>query len=535
MIKHLNLHYAFTNPASVHDEEALTALELAGRQGAKINEVVDEVNRQTTVQIPAEVAAEVQEYINNGEFDAAIDEYADGLQEQINVLRGRVNTFTALDEGATTADAEVADIRTGVDGKVAATAGESVRRQIDLLPFPRSSVISQNVNLDTFTTPGFYSFDSCTFENLPPSMVANPHWGKVETIKSQYISSNPWYIQTLGRWDYPATVSRMIVAGSPKAWMWSDGVIRSTNDTTDRTTELQAILNRFKKLKLGPGVFYISQISMPEGATIEGSGECTEIYGTGGSVSRITVNKTATVRDLTMAGSFTEQPADGTTDWGTAEVGIYIGAATENVNIEGCWFRGFHHSGIWCDNTGTGVRSIMVNNCDFKWCRAGIWIQASEYATVTGCVFRDNNIGAYNFGGNNKFAACGFDSNNWGFVVGGTTNNGHGSAVGCSFNHNVNRGVYLNGVNYGYVFSGCQFHDNAVRVDANSQGALFTGCNFGAGAALMKYGTYPAYVMASSFYVDPLSVEGYINQNGSLIYKNCVNFVTGEEIESATV
>ena len=45
MIDKLDLHYAFTNPASIHDEEALTALELAGRQGAKINEVVNSQNQ----------------------------------------------------------------------------------------------------------------------------------------------------------------------------------------------------------------------------------------------------------------------------------------------------------------------------------------------------------------------------------------------------------------------------------------------------------------------------------------------------------
>jgi len=50
MIEKLNQHFSFTNPASIHDEEALTALELAGRQGAKINEIVEDQNalRQET-------------------------------------------------------------------------------------------------------------------------------------------------------------------------------------------------------------------------------------------------------------------------------------------------------------------------------------------------------------------------------------------------------------------------------------------------------------------------------------------------------
>lgn len=37
-------HYSLTNPASVYDEEALTALELAGRTAVKVNECVNKVN-----------------------------------------------------------------------------------------------------------------------------------------------------------------------------------------------------------------------------------------------------------------------------------------------------------------------------------------------------------------------------------------------------------------------------------------------------------------------------------------------------------
>lgn len=44
MIDKMNEHYSMTNPASVYDEEALTALELAGRTAGKMNEVVGLVN-----------------------------------------------------------------------------------------------------------------------------------------------------------------------------------------------------------------------------------------------------------------------------------------------------------------------------------------------------------------------------------------------------------------------------------------------------------------------------------------------------------
>ena len=51
-------------------------------------------------------------------------------QREIAVERARINTFVALQDGSTTGDAELADIRVGVDGTVYETAGEAVRAQV---------------------------------------------------------------------------------------------------------------------------------------------------------------------------------------------------------------------------------------------------------------------------------------------------------------------------------------------------------------------------------------------------------------------
>lgn len=79
-------HYSFTTPASIHDEEALTALELTGRTGAKMNEVIDEVNNftesttktinehQTVIDsVPELVNTEVNKLKEVGTFDEAIN------------------------------------------------------------------------------------------------------------------------------------------------------------------------------------------------------------------------------------------------------------------------------------------------------------------------------------------------------------------------------------------------------------------------------------------------------------------------------
>lgn len=121
-IKPLSTHYAFETPASIFDEEALTALELAGRQGAKINEVIEVVNeldthtRETlkeqdekveqytkemadaldkfttetddkidtflTDTAPGIVEAEVQRAIKDGEFDESLQKTIEGAMTE---------------------------------------------------------------------------------------------------------------------------------------------------------------------------------------------------------------------------------------------------------------------------------------------------------------------------------------------------------------------------------------------------------------------------------------------------------------------
>lgn len=100
-INPLNPHYSMENPASVYDEEAMTALELAGRTAFKVNEVVRVVNEtvvetgnrlntqdaiireQVETVIPNAIDNGIQERIDNGEFVNEINRYTGDIRGQL--------------------------------------------------------------------------------------------------------------------------------------------------------------------------------------------------------------------------------------------------------------------------------------------------------------------------------------------------------------------------------------------------------------------------------------------------------------------
>lgn len=94
------------------------------KQNAEIAGAIDEIIR--TAESVTEQA------IANGKVlkDATARESVEALNRELTTLENRMNTFTTLAEGSTTADAELIDIRVKANGKVATSAGNAVREQI---------------------------------------------------------------------------------------------------------------------------------------------------------------------------------------------------------------------------------------------------------------------------------------------------------------------------------------------------------------------------------------------------------------------
>ena len=134
-------HYSIESPVvTVHDEEAMTALQLAGRTAGKVNECVvafNELEKETNKhleeqdveitnrvgEIPLIVNEKIADHIEGGTFDAQINEYTRDLE-------GRLNNFLeSVPEGGTVMDSEVIDVRYAINGELFECAGEAVRAQ----------------------------------------------------------------------------------------------------------------------------------------------------------------------------------------------------------------------------------------------------------------------------------------------------------------------------------------------------------------------------------------------------------------------
>lgn len=126
-------HYAILAHATVHDEEALTSLELSGRTAAKVNEVIDDVNAQReemeagVASIPGQIDDAVTQRSKDGTFKKLIDDtlYSD-VNKRIGSVDKRVDNILA-NGTPTTGNTELIDGRTSVGGVAYSTIGAHIR------------------------------------------------------------------------------------------------------------------------------------------------------------------------------------------------------------------------------------------------------------------------------------------------------------------------------------------------------------------------------------------------------------------------
>ena len=324
-------------------------------------------------------------------------------------------------------------------------------------------------------------------------------------------------------------------------------LLESTGDATDRSREIEEILQQKGCCVLGIGEFFVSGVTMPAKSTLMGLGE--------GSVlvlapeveegETVRMGTCCRVENLSIAGSTEDlgRPASVGKRNGLGFVGdctpknrtpqIKYGIAS-NLHI-------YNFSGAGLALAGTGFScdsSLAATNLRIHSCGVGIHIPYfSEYHKITNALCTRNIYGCINNGGNNVFTACSFDGNKVGFLIDNSDkaacNNSHGSAVACTFNHsdsNLGIGIQVLGASHGYVFSGCQLFFSQIVVE-NSLGVQFVDFNCGKDEKITVRGGGMVRFSGCSFSKPPVVT---IKENPYVRWENCY-YRSGEEVRLTDV
>lgn len=291
MINKLNEHYSFTTPASVHDEEALTALELAGRTAAKVNEIVgDQNNLRTsttnslnnfkTYGIPNEVEKQFETQMKDGTFDEYIDRYIGNTRQRVD------NLVENLPEGSTTMDAEVIDIRVDEYGVTYDSAGAGVRGQVRDINYKlhsspyKAAGTKITMTVDSTTGTAVLQFFGLLSMKTKQGVQARLWAELITDIRDSchYNSANPDFIRidvpahTVLTYNLATSTLRMIYTGSHinsirnndlilfhNAWGEPMGGALLDIITRDRVAACEARFGTMPRHDVQSGAMYISQ------------------------------------------------------------------------------------------------------------------------------------------------------------------------------------------------------------------------------------------------------------------------------------
>lgn len=324
----------------------------------------------------------------------------------------------------------------------------------------------------------------------------------------------------------------------------SNGWLVSTNDETDRTSDIMTMLTQNGYCHLGKGRFYVGgQIEMPPNSTLIGCGNKSKLK----LLSAYHGAMLIPIEDCVVNNIILEGNGGAGANIG-GEVGILIydtktdfGSQSTHshsrVRIDGMRIINFNGSGIQLRGTGSAVdEGAIITNTHIGGCSVGLNISFfSEYNKIDACIIENNNyIGVVNNGGNNSFVNCTIGGSNTGFVIDNSANDlvneAHGECIGCMFNHvgsNTGDSIRILGTNNGYLFSGCNWWYGKIRI-SNSKGITFNGINGGGNTSEIIL-TNTDNILFSSMQLNV--TPSITNQdNRYLRFVNCYNFLTGASI-----
>lgn len=302
--------------------------------------------------------------------------------------------------------------------------------------------------------------------------------------------------------------------------------LASSGNTIDRAPDIISLLTSTGTCHLGPGVFWVSGVDMPDGSAITGSGPATKVYllGSGDGYAIKCGNKCA-VKDMTLYGqandaTYGDYSGSNSPVWpeeapvverhGIVIAGTYLppnvsGNLKGRVILSNLYIANFAGGAIAHYGTGSliyqGVEAVNI----YIWhCYAGIYNKfLAEFANYTNIKVIRCHYGAIVNSGNQYYVSCNFMGNLVNLwmddSLGQSENNSHGSFSSCCFLHaapsNTGTNILLQGLDYGEVFSACDIFFGSVIIE-NCIGITFSGCEFGTsipisidGGSLILFGT----------------------------------------------
>ena len=322
----------------------------------------------------------------------------------------------------------------------------------------------------------------------------------------------------------------------------SDPMIMTVSDDTNNIVQM---LNANGKCVLGPGLYSVNEITMPINSMLIGCGRETVLKFNGdvSTSQKAVINATdgCTVEKIRIIGSDDVPSNIHTFDDPAGNLsGIYItGPITDMIHITDVEIHNCDRSGITLTRTGGTVNgAAMIDRCVIKSCWVGIRLGlASEYNKVSNCIIARCNRGMINIGGNNVITGCTIHGIA-GILIDGSSNSGHGSCIGCTFNHidsaanpdtlGGGRAVFIADLVNGFVFDGCQFWYSKISI-ARSRGVLISNSQMGdarQAPSITVTGTYPAFFNGIIFHQTPSITDQagskfdncYVDSDGTIVH-----------------
>lgn len=355
------------------------------------------------------------------------------------------------------------------------------------IPSVGRNVIPDNTDFDNVFTVGTYYISNVATANYTHCPLSSGETGMLEVIEGGSAKRIQRVTNELnGEVHIRPSAANGTFAG--KDWIHvgvNSTILVSTNDSTDRTADIQAMLTAFGYCCLGPGDFYTTGITLADGQSITGSGAGTYLY-LSSSVTNgaaITMDDYSSVGDLVIVGE--GEPITPTYAAGDRHGILHQGYTTSSdgwASISNVDIRNFDGGGITCNAVGDGVKTnFLATNCHISQCNIGLyvmlWSKSHRFVNVvaTGCYY-----GCINNGRCNEFVNCDFSANNIGLSIGDSDSSATFSA--CSFHHlgNNDNGLAITIANSsaGIVFTGCQFSYGGISI-TDAIGISFIGANLG--------------------------------------------------------